>query len=107
MPGQTELAVEPGLEPLKRRNAAIAICGPDPRHLSVNEAACRRFRTYYQGMADGLTHLEALTAQFKLSLPDVTDAQIKEMAQEHYAKFHTGETYMTKTEDDRTVLATF
>src|SRR5262245_34490635 len=107
MTDTADLDVETVLEALQALNDGIAIYGPDDRQLFVNDVAYRRFRTYYQGMADGLTHLEALTAQFKLSLPDATDAQIKEMAQEHYAKFHTGETYMTKTEDDRTVLATF
>ncbi len=107
MAGPNELDVETVLEALQALNDGIAIYGPDDRQLFVNEVAYRRFRTYYQSMADGLTHLEALTAQFKQALPDATDAQIHEMAQGHYAKFHTDETYMTKTEDDRTVLATF
>jgi signal transduction histidine kinase/CheY-like chemotaxis protein len=105
--GPNELDVETVLEALQALNDGIAIYGPDDRQLFVNDVAYRRFRTYYQGMADGLTHLEALTAQFKQSLPGASDVQIKEMAQEHYAKFHTGETYMTKTEDGRIVLATF
>jgi signal transduction histidine kinase/CheY-like chemotaxis protein len=107
MAGPNELDVETVLEALQALNDGIAIYGPDDRQLFVNEVAYRRFRTYYQGMADGLTHLEALTAQFKQGLPDTPDAEIREMAQSHYGKFHTGETYMTKTEDGRTVLATF
>ena len=107
MAGPNELDVSTVLEALQALNDGIAIYGPDDRQLFVNEVAYRRFRTYYQGMADGLTHLEALTAQFRLSLPDASDAEIHEMAQAHYAKFQSGETYMTKTEDGRTVLATF
>jgi signal transduction histidine kinase/CheY-like chemotaxis protein len=107
MAGPNELDVETVLEALQALNDGIAIYGPDDRQLFVNEVAYRRFRTYYQGMADGLTHLEALTAQFKQSLPDASDAEIHEMALGHYDKFKSGETYMTKTEDGRTVLATF
>ena len=102
-----ELDVETVLEALQALNDGIAIYGPDDRQLFVNDVAYRRFRTYYQGMADGLSHLEALTAQFKQGMPDVSDEEIHAMADAHYQKFRTGETYMTNTEDGRTVLATF
>jgi hypothetical protein len=91
MAGPNELDVATVLEALQALNDGIAIYGPDDRQLFVNEVAYRRFRTYYQGMADGLTHLEALTAQFKQSLPDATAAEINELAQAHYGKFNTGE----------------
>ncbi len=57
-----ELDVETVLEALQALNDGIAIYGPDDRQLFVNEVAYNRFRTYYQGMADGLTHMEALRA---------------------------------------------
>jgi signal transduction histidine kinase/CheY-like chemotaxis protein len=102
-----ELDVETVLEALQALNDGIAIYGPDDRQLFVNDVAYRRFRAYYQGMADGLTHLEALAAQFRQALPDATEAEISEAVQAHFGYFQTGETYMTRTEDNRTVLATF
>jgi signal transduction histidine kinase/CheY-like chemotaxis protein len=107
MDASNELDVDTVLEALQALNDGIAIYGPDDRQLFVNEVAYKRFRTYYQGMADGLSHHEALTAQFKKALPDLSDEQVREQADAHYKKFRTGETYMTKTEDGRTVLATF
>jgi signal transduction histidine kinase/CheY-like chemotaxis protein len=107
MAGQNDLDVETVLEALEALNDGIAIYGPDDRQLYVNEVAYRRFRTYYQGMADGMTHVEALAAQFRQALPGASDAEIAEVAQNHFAKFQSGETYMTRTEDGRTVLATF
>src|SRR5262245_66221287 len=104
MTDTADLDVETVLEALQALNDGIAIYGPDDRQLFVNDVAYRRFRTYYQGMADGLSHHEALTAQFRNALPDLNDAEIKELADSHYGKFRTGETYMTKTEDGRTVL---
>ena len=64
------------LEALQALNDGIAIYGPDDRQLFVNDVAYRRFRTYYQGMADGMTHIEALTAQFRAALPNATEAEI-------------------------------
>ena len=65
-----ELDVETVLEALQALNDGIAIYGPDDRQLFVNEVAYNRFSTYYQGMADGLTHTEALMAQFRKALPE-------------------------------------
>jgi signal transduction histidine kinase/CheY-like chemotaxis protein len=102
-----ELDVETVLEALQALNDGIAIYGPDDRQLFVNEIAFRRFSTYYQGMADGMTHMEALAAQFRQSMPDATDGQVAEAVQHHFSYFQTGDTYMTRTEDGRTVLASF
>jgi signal transduction histidine kinase/ActR/RegA family two-component response regulator len=102
-----DLDIETVLEALQALNDGIAIYGPDDRQLYVNEVAFRRFRTYYQGMADGLTHMEALSKQFRQALPDASDQEIAEMSADHFAKFVSGETYMTRTEDGRSVLATF
>jgi signal transduction histidine kinase/ActR/RegA family two-component response regulator len=102
-----ELDVATVLEALQALNDGIAIYGPDDRQLFVNEVAYRRFRTYYQGMADGMTHIEALSAQFRRALPDTSEADIRQMAEGHFAKFKSGETYATRTEDGRVVLATF
>jgi signal transduction histidine kinase/ActR/RegA family two-component response regulator len=102
-----ELDVETVLEALQALNDGIAIYGPDDRQLFVNDVAFRRFSTYYQGMADGLTHTEALRAQFRKALPDANDAEIEAAAGDHFVYFQNGETYMTRTEDGRTVLATF
>ena len=101
------LDVSTVLEALEALNDGIAIYGPDDRQLFVNDVAFRRFRTYYQGMSDGMTHLEALTAQLRGALPDATDAELAESAQTYFAYFQSGDTYMTQTEDGRTVLATF
>jgi signal transduction histidine kinase/ActR/RegA family two-component response regulator len=107
MASSNELNVETVLEALQALNDGIAIYGPDDRQLFVNDVAYRRFRTYYQGMADGMTHVEALKAQFRQALPDLSDAELTAAADEHFAKFKSGETYQTRTEDGRTVLATF
>ncbi len=107
MNSSRELDVETVLEALQALNDGIAIYGPDDRQLFVNEIAYRRFRTYYQAMADGMTHMEALAAQFRQALPDASEKEIAEAAQGHFVYFQNGETYMTKTEDGRSVLATF
>ncbi len=102
-----ELDVATVLEALQALNDGIAIYGPDDRQLFVNDVAYRRFQIYYQGMADGMTHMEALSAQLRHALPDASEKDIAEAAQEHFAYFQTGETYMSRTEDGRTVMATF
>jgi hypothetical protein len=107
MNSSRELDVETVLEALQALNDGIAIYGPDDRQLFVNEIAYRRFRTYYQAMADGMTHMEALAAQFRQALPDASETEIAEAAQGHFVYFQNGETYLTKTEDGRSVLATF
>ncbi|OYW43008.1 MAG: hypothetical protein B7Z38_03110, partial [Rhodobacterales bacterium 12-64-8] len=107
MSASEKLDVSTVLEALAALNDGIAIYGPDDRQLFVNDVAYRRFRTYYQGMSDGMTHLEALTAQLRSALPNATDAELADSAQTYFAYFQSGETYMTQTEDGRTVLATF
>jgi signal transduction histidine kinase/CheY-like chemotaxis protein len=107
MAESSELDVETVLEALQALNDGIAIYGPDDRQLFVNDVAYRRFRTYYQSMADGLTHLEALRAANRAGMPQATDAEVDAMANDHFRKFKSGETYMTRTEDGRLVLATF
>jgi signal transduction histidine kinase/CheY-like chemotaxis protein len=107
MAASSELDVETVLEALEALNDGIAIYGPDDRQLYVNDVAYRRFRTYYQGMADGLSHLDALRAANRRGMPNATEAEVEAMAHDLYAKFVNGETYMTRTEDGRSVLATF
>jgi signal transduction histidine kinase/CheY-like chemotaxis protein len=107
MAGSRDLDVETVLEALEALNDGIAIYGPDDRQLFVNAVAYKRFRTYYQGMADGMTHMEALGAQLASALPDASHAEIAEAAQTYFAYFQSGETYLTHTEDGRAVLATF
>jgi len=102
-----DLDIETMLEALDALNDGIAIYGPDDRQLFVNGVAYRRFRTYYQGMADGLSHLDALRAANRQGMPTASDDEIEAMAQDHFGKFKSGETYMTRTEDGRIVLATF
>ena len=102
-----ELDVETVLEALQALNDGIAIYGPDDRQLFVNDVAYSRFSTYYQAMADGMTHTEALEAQFRRAMPGASDAEIAEAARDHFVYFQNGETYMTRTENGRTVLATF
>jgi len=107
MASSGELDVETVLEALQALNDGIAIYGPDDRQLFVSDVAYRRFRTYYQGMADGMTHRDALLAANRLGMPNASEAEIQAAADDHFAKFQSGETYMTRTEDGRTVLATF
>ncbi len=107
MRSSKELDVETVLEALQALNDGIAIYGPDDRQLFVNDVAYNRFSTYYQGMTDGMTHTEALRAQFRKALPEASDAEIDAAAHDHFVYFQNGETYMTRTEDGRTVLATF
>ena len=82
-----ELDVETVLEALQALNDGIAIYGPDDRQLFVNDVAYKRFSTYYQGMSDGLTHTEALRAQFRKALPDANDAEIDAAAHDHFVYF--------------------
>jgi signal transduction histidine kinase/ActR/RegA family two-component response regulator len=102
-----DLDVETVLEALQALNDGIAIYGPDDRQLFVNDVAFKRFSTYYGAMAKGRTHLEALAEQFRHALPDAADHEIMKEATDHFAYFNRGETYMTRTEDGRFVLATF
>ncbi len=107
MPTIQDLDVETVLEALEALNDGIAIYGPDDRQLFVNAVAYRRFRTYYQGMADGMSHREALAAQLRTALPGASDMAIADAADSYFAYFQSGETYMTQSEDNRTVMATF
>ncbi|MBC8020263.1 MAG: response regulator [Methyloceanibacter sp.] len=107
MTASNDLDVETVLEALQALNDGIAIYGPDDRQLFVNDTAYRRFRTYYQGMADGLSHIDALRAANRHAMPDATEAEIDAGAEKHFGYFQTGATYMARTEDDRMVLATF
>jgi hypothetical protein len=107
MGASSELDVATVLEALQALNDGIAIYGPDDRQLFVSDVAYRRFKTYYQGMADGLTHREALAQAFRQSTPQATDAEVEAFADAFLAKFRANETYMTRTEDGRTVLATY
>jgi signal transduction histidine kinase/ActR/RegA family two-component response regulator len=102
-----DLDVETVLEALQALNDGIAIYGPDDRQLFVNDVAYKRFRTYYQGMADGLSHLDALRAANRAGIPGASEEDIEAMAAQLYDNFKTGRTYMTRTEDGKTVLATF
>ncbi len=61
-------------------NDSIAIYGPGNRQLFVNDVAYRRFKTYYQGMADGQSHKEALLAANRQGMPNATDAEVHEAA---------------------------
>ena len=107
MTGRDELDVDTVLEALQALNDGIAIYGPDDRQLFVNDVAYNRFKTYYQGMADGLSHQDALLAANRKGMPDATEEQVAAMAEEHFGHFRTGQTYMTRTEQGRMVLATF
>jgi signal transduction histidine kinase/CheY-like chemotaxis protein len=107
MDAHSDLDVETVLEALEALNDGIAIYGPDERQLFVSNVAYRRFRTYYQGMADGLSHLDALRAANRSGMPNATDEEVEAAANKLYSHFRTGETYMTRTEDGRTVLASF
>ena len=66
------------LEAIDRLESVFAVYDKDFRLVYANESARRAWPLFYNGIADGVSHFDAMRAEIKLQFPDLPDAQIDE-----------------------------
>jgi signal transduction histidine kinase/ActR/RegA family two-component response regulator len=107
MTDRNDLDVATLLEALEALNDGIGIYGPDEKHLFINKAAEERFGQFYRDLDTGMGHRGATVEAIKRLRPDLTLEQIDPYADSLHAKYESGETYGSQTENGRQVLITY
>ncbi|HEV7691587.1 MAG TPA: histidine kinase dimerization/phospho-acceptor domain-containing protein, partial [Hyphomonadaceae bacterium] len=107
MTDRNDLDVATLLEALEALNDGIGIYGPDERHLFINKAADERFGQFYRDLNTGIGHRNATAEAIRRLRPDLTQEQIDPYADSLHAKYESGETYSSQTENGRQVLITY
>jgi signal transduction histidine kinase/ActR/RegA family two-component response regulator len=107
MDNPDELDAQMLREALDVHEDSVSIYGPQGEHLFSSASARKRFATFFSFLDQGLTHWEAIAAGARLKRPDASEAEIQGYVAWCREKFESGETYPTRTDDDRLVLITY
>ncbi len=94
-------------EALDVHEDSVSIYGPQGEHVFISQSARKRFPTFYAFLDSGLSHWDAIAAVSRLRRPDATEAEIQADVDWCRDKFESGETYVARTDDNRTVLVTY
>jgi signal transduction histidine kinase/FixJ family two-component response regulator len=105
----TNMDIDPiFLEAIENLPDGISIFDRNGVPVLHNRMSEKRFPHLYQAFANGATHYkEAMEYSIRQSRPDFTDEQVSEQVEKFNTYTETGETYETKTPDNRIVQITY
>lgn len=94
-------------EALDALDDSISIYAADGSHIYSSRSARRRFATFYAALDSGAAHFDAIADAVRKLSPDMQEEDISAHVAMCRAKYESGETYPSVTDDGRIVQITY